>query len=418
MRGGGDGCASRVGVGGDGVAGGGARGPGRRPRPVGKGPGARGLEARLRGALGWRRPGASAPGRGPRGAVGPLPARGPRGLRAATGACLVVAGCAALVSGVPRLLVALAQPTPVRAGALTPRWTGEAAFVHPGRAVEAPTAGSLLRISGAGLVPSGGRLASLALPAPSPRAWAGSWRRGAAAVPVPAARPLACLRRHCPPSAPAPLAPPRRVLTLAAPQAGWFVPGWDPLAALASAALTDLPPRSVQARPTTAPALGEALPAGAPVGEIGSPWRGDWLLVLPAAAVGAVAPGAAAGMRWAGGRAPMPVRLVGFGPRVGALVVGVFSTRALGGDPGPSARVEATLSLPTARGEVVPASALLPGPRPGWAAVFGRRRAGRPRLWTVRLLARVGAQAVVRGLPARASVFARPGIARLVAGRG
>lgn len=318
------------------------------------------------------------------------PARRPR-VALLRAAALAALGVTAVL--LPRPFAALGAPVAVRSGSLTPTWLAPAAFVHPGRAVSLPQAGRLLALAAAGMVPAGASLASFAPLAAS----------GVAALPPTPAGALGCLSRACAGARRAALPRPRSA-AVAAGGSGWFSPGWDPLAALPPAAYSDLPPAAVLLPPGPVPARGMALPRGAPLGDLGEPFRGYWLCVLPAAAGAAVRAADSASLAWPGGAAPMAVQPVGMGPAVAGRLVGIFVAGALGPDPGPPRRTEVRLTLPPVAGEIVPRAALLRG----GATVLAVGAGGRARPVPVRELAAAGTLAVVAGLAPGTRVLSRP----------
>ena len=322
---------------------------------------------------------------------------------------LALALVAAVAAGTPRLALTLAGPTPARAGTLTPVWTVPAAFVHPGSAVVLPEAGRLLALQGPGLVAAGVPLVAYAPQPSAPPLPARALRRAA----PPARRggtrgPLLCLRRGCSAGGGGPAPPVPTAAAIHAVAAGWFVPGWDPLAALLPAAYTDLPPWAVLSEPARAAPAGALLPSGLPIGDLGDPWQGYWLCVLPTSARLALGQAAAAEITWPGGGS-MAVRPVGTGPDVAGYVVGIFAADAPGGDPGPPARTTARLRLAPVSGAIVPATALWSDGAPGRARLVELSAHEPPRVLPVTVLAVVGSRAAVTGVPAGSRVLARPG---------
>jgi hypothetical protein len=345
--------------------------------------------------------------------------------RAAAGALLAVSA-AALWWAAPGLALALAGPAAPEGGSLTPRWSGPAAFVHLGTGLPVPVAARVTGVAPEGVVGVGQVLVRYErLPVPvrpsglpawvrwdgtpgplqaPPAGWAWTHRRVAALG--------LCLRRACAAASAAPAAEagPAAAPVLAAPAAGWFFPGWDPLAVLSPAALSDLSPGALDSRPVPL-APGTLLAAGAVAGVLGDPWSGVWLVALPAAARPALA---SPGLRvaWDGG-APEPVRLVAEGPEVAGRFVAALASERPGPAPGPPPRLVAQVLLPPVEGQLVPASALGSG-----AAVVGLSPAGRLARYPVRVLGRDGPRAAVAGLPAGVRVLARPGMVRPWLGPG
>ncbi len=343
--------------------------------------------------------------------------RQPAWRRIALGA-LMAAGGVALLGGLPVVATALGGTAAVQAGAFTPSWTGPAAFVHPGVALSMPAAGRVEAAYGEGLVaagtavvayaPAAGEVGPVGLPA-----WARWDAASAGANPLPsgwgwARRPVPalglCLRRACAVQVSAPAGASQRHVT--APVAGWYFPGWDPLAALSVQALSDLPPDAVTGAPVTLRA-GMLLQPGAPAGVLGSSWSALWLLDLPQAAAGALPLGRSAAVLWPGGPA-MAAQVAASGPEVAGRVLVALSVDAPGAAV-PPARGTATVALSPVTGEWIPASALL---APG-NAVAVRLPDGRPARLPVRVLARGGTRVAVADLPSGAAVLTRPWMVRL-----
>lgn len=316
---------------------------------------------------------------------------------------------AAVAVAVPRAALRLARPVAVRAGAVSPRWSGRGAFVHPGADVPAPAAGRLAAAAPGGIAAAGTVLAEIA-PAPTVRGLLPLWARwaGVPAAGVPAAvrlRGALCLRSRCGSPAPAPRAAAARAVRAAA--AGWWSPGADPLAALDPAALSDVPPQAVRA-PVVRLRRGAAVAAGESLGEMGAPWLGLWLVVLPESALPELRAAASGAISWPGGGPPVPATFQAAGPEVDGRFVAVLASGATGAPPGPPARAEVTLGLPPVSGLVVPAAALRAGPSV-LAAPRGDAGPAAFRRVPVRILARGPGGVVVSGLPAGARVLARPG---------
>ncbi len=373
-------------------------------------------------AVGRPRPGVRLPqsrAAGPRRrALHPVLPRGRRRLRrTAAAACAALALVAAMVVGTPRLLLALGAPTMVRTGVLTPSWTVPAAFIRPGIPVAMPSGGRLLGLLGPGLVAAGARLALFtpAVPVRPETAYVGTVHRGPGRLPAPGAASaapaaLVCLRQACAaPESPAPV-PADPVSNVPAQGAGWFSPGWDPLAALPPVAYSDLPPWAVLLPVAPAPLPGTQVAGGVTLGTLGASWSGYWLCVLPAAARLALRHAADATIRWAGGRGSMAVHPAGTGPTVAGRIVGIFAAGALGPDPGPPVRATVKVTLPPVSGQIIPSGALLhAGAEGGRTAVVVVAGAGRWHLQRVRLEALVGRRAVVAGLEPGMLVLADPG---------
>ncbi len=330
----------------------------------------------------------------------------------------------------PRLALRLAAPTAVLAGTAAATWSGPAAFVHPGSDVGAPIAGRITALAPEGLVAAGAPLASVS-PAPAGPAavpllpaWA-RWN-GLPAFPPGAVSPAGaaalgardpgpfCLGRRCAQAAghgsggadtARPSVPAARVVRAA--QAGWFYPGVDPLAAMSASALGDLAPGAVR-DPAAPTRLGQSVSAGAPIGELGAPWSGLWVVALPETALPAVsAGGGALAIGWRGGGAAQPATLLAAGPDQDGRFLAVLAPVGAGPQPGPPPRTEAVVRLPHAEGEIVPAGALRAGPA---VLVLGpEARPGRPRRVGVQVLSLGARTAVVEGIPPGVRVLAHPG---------
>lgn len=324
----------------------------------------------------------------------------------------------AVAAGWPSAAAVLGGAATVGQGELVPTWTVPAAFVHPGFPVAMTGQGRVVAVATEGVVAAGAPLVNyVATDAPVRPAGLPAWARwdgGRAQVrPAPAGwvwtrRTTAalgvCLRRACSGSAAAPERP--GPLQVRSPDAGWYYPGWDPLAAVPAGAWSDLPPGVVLDAPVTLE-RGTWLLAGAPAGVLGSQWSGVWFLDLPEDAAAALAAASSARVSWPAGTG-MVVHLVRIGPTVAGRFVAAFAADAPGPAPGPPPRTTATLTLAPVTGQLVPSSALLPG-SPAVAVVSA---AGRVLRTPVHVLATSPDWAAVSGLPAGARALVRPWLVR------
>ncbi len=323
---------------------------------------------------------------------------------------------ASLVAGGPRLAIGWGRPQAARPGTVRPVWTVPAAFVHPGQEVEAPVAGRLMTVSGSGMVSAGAVLAQIrpqAAPTLSaPPVWA-LWTGTGPRVVTTAYAPgglatLLCRWRGC--TAARAAAPALRPVRAAA--AGWFWPGWDALALTSLSADSDLPPGVLTGAVLPA-AVGAVVPAGAPLGVLGTPWGGRWLCVLPAVARSALAASGSVRVAW-GGHPAQSAQLAATGPAVDGAFVAVFTTTAPG-VPAPPPRTPATVALPAVRGVLVPETAVRPTAAGAsvWRVEPGRRIVRQ----AVRVLGTAGGWTAVRGIPAGASILRNPWLlARVLSG--